>query len=172
MRISNHIDFLLATLIVVIAFFLSFAIYTRMMTLNSFMGPYRFSHWLSIIGTIYIALATPLFVVLKRVFHANWSRLFRFHMFGNLIFFALISMHFAVQVGRPADRYPVLGTGLAMFVAMALQVASGFTQRFRSQGRWYEKLVNARANQFIHAGLVVVFYIVIVFHVLHGLGIT
>lgn len=172
MRLSHHIDLLLATLIVVLVFFFSFATYSRMMTLNTVIGPYRFFHWLSIIGTIYIAIATPLFVVLKRSFHANWSRLIRFHIFGNLIFFALISIHFAVQIGRPANNYPNLGTGLAMFVAMTLQVASGFTQRFRSQRRWCKKLINAKTNQFIHASLIIVFYIAIIFHVLHGLGIT
>jgi hypothetical protein len=43
----------------------------------------------------------------------------RFHVFGNLLFFALISMHFAAQVGRPAANFPELGTGLAMFMPWA-----------------------------------------------------
>lgn len=172
LKISHHWDFLLAILIVIVIVILSFLTYNRTVILNFFVGPYRFSHWLSIIGTIYIAIANPLFVIFKRSFHANWPRLIRFHMFGNLMFFALISLHFAAQTGRPATNYPELGTGLAMFIAMALQVASGFTQRFRSQRPTFKKLFNAKTNKFIHASLVMAFYIVILFHVLHGLGIT
>jgi hypothetical protein len=172
MKIRHHLDFLSAILIVVVIVVLSFLTYNHTIILSYFIGPYRFSHWLSIIGTIYIATATLLFVILKRSFHANWLRLTRFHIFGNLLFFALISLHFAAQMGRPVTNFPDLSTGLALFVAMALQVASGFTQRFRSERVSLQKIFNVQTNKFIHASLVVVFYLVIVFHVLHGLGIT
>jgi p-aminobenzoyl-glutamate transporter AbgT len=59
-----------------------------------------------------------------------------------------------------------------MTIAMTLQIISGFTQRFRSRRPIYKKLVNPAVNKFFHASLVMVFYLVIVFHVLHGLGIT
>jgi hypothetical protein len=171
MKISHHLNFLLATLIVIVIVILSFLTYEHVLILNYRIGSYRFSHWLSIIGTIYIAIATPLFVILKRSFHTNWLQLTRFHIFGNLLFFALISLHFAAQMGRSATSFPELGTGLALFIAMALQVASGFTQRFRSQRASLQKLFNVQTNRFIHASLVMVFYLVIVFHVLHGFGI-
>jgi hypothetical protein len=172
MKISHHLDFLFAILIVAIIAVLAFAMYGRMIRLSYVIGPYRFTHWLSIIGTIYIALATPLFALLKRQFHANYIRLLRFHIFGNIAFFGLISIHFASQMGRAPASYPALGTGIAMFIAMSLQVASGFTQRFRSQRPIYQKLVNAQNNRFFHASLIMVFYVVIVFHVMHGIGIT
>ena len=169
MKISQHIDFLLAALIVVLIVFFSYAAYSHMMVLSFFVGPYRFSHWLTIIGTAYIAVAVPIFVFGVRSSNSGRAWLMRFHMYGNIVFFGLISMHFAAQVGRPT--LPELGTGVAMYVAMALQIATGFTQRFRSQSPIYNRLVNAKTNMFIHAGLVLVFYAVILFHVLHGLRI-
>jgi hypothetical protein len=172
LKICQHADFLIAISIVIIIVVLSFATYSRILGLSFFEGPYRFSHWLTIIGSIYIAIATPVFAVLKRSPHPNLNRLYRFHIFGNLIFFGLITLHFASQISRSATSFPELGTGLALFIAMSLQVASGFTQRFRSQNPWYKKIFNVQGNRFFHASLIVVFYIVIIFHVLHGLGFT
>jgi hypothetical protein len=143
-KISHHIDFLIALLIVIIAVVFSLLIYNHTIRLSLLVGPFRFSHWLSIIGTIGIAVATPLFTIFKRSFLPSYIKIVRFHIFG---------------------------TGLAMFIAMSLQIILGFTQRFRSQRLLYKKLINPRANRFIHAGLVMVFYTVILFHVLHGLEI-
>jgi heme A synthase len=136
------------------------------MGMSFFIGQFRFSHWLTIIGTSYIAIATPTFVVLKRFYPKKISGLFRLHIFGNLLFFALISIHFASQMGRPAANFPELGTGLVMFIAMSAQIASGFTQRFMTANRYF------KTNKFIHASLIMVFFAIILFHVLHGLGIT
>ena len=162
----DHIDFLLAIVIVLIAASFSAGVYMHWIRMSVIMGQFRFSHWLTIIGTTYIAVATPVFVVLKRFYPQRISGLFRFHIFGNLLFFALISIHFANQMGRPAANFPELGTGLALYIALTLQVASGFTQRFISENRYL------MTNKFIHASLIIVFYLVILFHVLHGLGIT
>jgi hypothetical protein len=170
-KISHHIDFLIALLIVIIAVVFSLLIYNHTIRLSLLVGPFRFSHWLSIIGTIGIAVATPLFTIFKRSFLPSYTKIIRFHIFGNLIFFSLITFHLAAQVARPASTFPELGTGLAMFISMSLQIILGFTQRFRSQRLLYKKLINPRANRFIHAGLVMVFYTVILFHVLHGLEI-
>ena len=163
----KHIDFLLALLIVIVAIIFSVATYMRWVGVSFFMGPLRFSHWLTIIGTSYIAIATPAFVILKRFYPQKMRGLLRFHIFGNLLFFTLISIHFASQMGRPATNFPELGPGLAMYIAMALQIASGFTQKSMSINR-----INLKTNKFIHASLIMVFYIVILFHVLHGFGIT
>ena len=171
MKISHHIDFLIALSIVIIAVILSVLVYDRILRVNFFVGTLRFSHWLSIIGTIGIAVATPLFTLLKRAYPVNWTRITRFHIFGNLIFFTLIAFHFATQIARPLSNFPELGSGIAMFLAMSLQIISGFTQRFRSQRTSYTKLINPQTNRFLHASLVMVFYFAILLHVLHGLGI-
>lgn len=170
MKISHHIDFLIALSIVIIAVILSVLVYDRILRVNFFVGTLRFSHWLSIIGTIGIAIATPLFTLLKHRF-LSWKNITRFHIFGNLIFFTLITFHFATQIARPLSNFPELGSGIAMFLAMSLQIILGFTQRFRSQRRLFEKLVNLQTNRFLHASLVMVFYFAILLHVLHGLGI-
>jgi hypothetical protein len=168
MKLSQHIDFFLATAIVTILAVLVVVTYFHIIRFNFVIGDYRFSHWLSFAGTIYIAVASPVFALLKRKFQNSYLSLVRFHMYGNLIFFTLITIHFTSQIARPATSYPELGTGVALFVAMSLQVASGFTQKFRTQ----KININAKANRLIHASLIVVFYVIIVFHVLHGLGIT
>jgi hypothetical protein len=170
LKISHHIDFLIALSIIMITVALSFAIYAHVVRLNFVVRDLRFSHWLSIIGTIGIAVATPLFTLLKRSNPVNYKRIIRLHIFGNLIFFTMITFHFASQVARPLSNLPELGSGLGMFLAMSLQVVLGFTQRFRSQRRLYNKLINPDSNKFAHASLIMVFYVIIVFHVLHGLG--
>jgi hypothetical protein len=166
MKLSQHIDFAAAVAIIAALVVLIALTYMHVVRFNSVVDDYRLSHWFSIAGSIYIAVASPIFVFLKRKFRGNYPNLVRFHMFGNLVFFILIAIHFTSQIARPAASYPELGTGVALFVAMSLQVASGFTQKFKTQ----KISINAKANRLIHGGLIAVFYLVIVFHVLHGLG--
>jgi hypothetical protein len=59
-----------------------------------------------------------------------------------------------------------LGTGLAIYIAMTLEVVSGFAERFP-----LIKQIDHKTNKFIHASLVMVFFVVIIFHVLTALGI-
>jgi hypothetical protein len=165
MKIKNK-DFLLALLIIIVAVSFSIIVYLRWIGMGFFIGQFRLSHWLTIIGSSYIAIATPIFIILRRIYPQKTRILFRFHIFGNLVLFAFILIHFASQMGRPATNFPELGTGLVMFIAMALQVTSGFTQRFFPINR------NPKTLKFIHASLIIIFYAAILFHVLHGLGIT
>jgi hypothetical protein len=168
MKISKHFDFLLALSIVFVAVVLSIVVYDRILIINFFVFNMRFSHLLSIVGAIGIGLATPLFTLLKRSYSVSWVRITRFHIFGNLLFFTFIVFHFASQMARPSSSFPDLGTGLAMFVAMGLQIAFGFTQRFGSQARLGNRSINVKTVKFVHASLVMVFYLIILFHVLHG----
>lgn len=168
MNISKHFDFLCALSIILVAIVLSVLIYNRVLIVNFIALNMRFSHLLSIIGVIGIAVATPMFTLLKRSYPSSWMRLARFHIFGNLIFFTLIVYHFSSQMARSSSNFPDLGTGLAMFVAMGLQIAFGFTQRFGSQVRLGHRLLDVKTVKFVHASLVMVFYLIILFHVLHG----
>jgi hypothetical protein len=52
------------------------------------------------------------------------------HNFGLLIAFLLISIHFSGQMSRPAQSFPDLGEGIALFTTMVLLVATGMYQRF------------------------------------------
>jgi hypothetical protein len=163
-RQQKQIELILAIMIVLLTAAISIAVYMRYMTTSFFMGPFRFGHWLTIVGTLYIAVATPIFAVLKRYYPSKISSLYSFHMFGNLAFFSLISIHFAAQISRPVA--PELGTGLVLLVAMLLQVVSGFVLMFGSHqlGKGYRK------GWFLHASLIAVFYVAIIIHSLHGFG--
>ena len=59
-----------------------------------------------------------------------------------------------------------LGTGLALYIALTLEVISGFAERFP-----LIKQIDHKTNQFVHASLVMVFFLVIIFHVLITWGI-
>ena len=130
-----------------------------------FLGPFRASHWFVWIGTLYIAFAVPIIAISKRRYPSRFTTLFRVHMFGNLLAFLLVSLHFAGQIGRPAAFYPRLGTGLALYIIMILLVATGFTHRFQLIPR-----IKSQTRRFVHVGLTFSFYTIIGIHILHGLG--
>jgi hypothetical protein len=159
-------EFLLALLIVIVTALFMVAAFMDWIIVSFFVGPLRFSHWLAIIGTSYIAIGTPAYVVLKRFYPQKFKGLLRYHIFGNLLFFSLISIHFAGQLGRSVAFFPSLGTGLAIYIAMTLEVVSGFAERFPLINQ-----IDHKSNKFIHASLVMVFFLVIIFHVLITLGI-
>ncbi len=165
MKIKDS-EFLLALLIVIVTAVFMVAAFAHWINVSFFVGPLRLSHWLAIIGTSYIAIDTTAFVILKRHYPEKFKGLLRYHIFGNLLFFTLISIHFAAQVGRPSAFYPTLATGLAIYIAMTIEVISGFAERFP-----LIKQINHKTNQFIHASLVMVFFLVIIIHVLDVLGI-
>jgi hypothetical protein len=130
-----------------------------------FVGPFRANHWFVWIGTLYIAFTVPIVAILKRRYLSKFLALFRVHIFGNLLAFLLISLHFAGQISRPAEFYPDLGTGLALYIIMLLLVVTGFTHRFQLIPR-----IMSQTRKFVHVGLSFSFYIIIGIHILHGLG--
>jgi len=130
-----------------------------------FVGPFRANHWFVWIGTLYIAFTVPIISMLKQRYLSKFLALFRVHVFGNLLAFLLISLHFAGQINRPAEFYPDLGTGLALYIIMLLLVATGFTHRFQLIPR-----IKSQTRKFVHVGLSFSFYIIIGIHILHGLG--
>ena len=129
-------------------------------------GPFFFHHWTSIIGAAYIAVAVPI----QRYYWGRdpqkRGRLIPFHIYGNLIAVGLITVHFSQQMSRPAETLPDAGTGIALFVTMILLVLTGILMRFRVGQSYY------RTWKFLHGGVTTAFYLVIIFHALHGLGIT
>ena len=130
-----------------------------------FVGPFRANHWFVILGTFYIAFSVPIITKLKQKHNSKFLSLFRVHVFGNLLAFLLISLHFAGQISRPAEFSPDLGTGLTLYIIMILLVASGFTHRFNLIPK-----IKSQTRKFVHVGLSFSFYIVIVIHMLHGFG--
>lgn len=75
----------------------------------------------------------------------------------------LISIHFTQQISRPPQSYPDLGTGIALYASMILLVASGFLLRFRGLKGL------SRPMRYLHTGITLSFYLIILIHVLHGL---
>ena len=149
----------------VISMLLMAMIYFDLISLGFVVGPFRFNHWCVIVGAFYLAIITPIFVILKRSKPESLKNLFKFHVFGNLLAFLLISIHFASQISRPLEYYPDLGTGVGLYTAMSVLVVTGFFLRFGlvSGG-------SRRVLRVIHLLAVLSFYLVIIVHSLHGFG--
>lgn len=162
---SNRLDLGLASLIVFVTVFLMAGVYFRLLRLHVLFEEFYYHHWLSIIGTTFIALFAPLYPLLKRRYLKKFKMLQRVHIFGNLLAVMLVSIHFTQEVTRPLQSRPDLGTGIVLYATMLLLVATGFLRRFqiaKSLERYWK---------FIHVSVTLTFYLVIIAHVLHGLGI-
>ena len=162
---SRNIELLIASLIIVVTLFLMVADNLRVIHFGYFVGPLRANHWFVLLGTFYVAITVPLIAKLKQKYSSKFFTLFRLHVFGNLLAFVLISLHFAGQVSRPAAFYPDLGTGLTLYIIMMFLVATGFTHRFNLIPK-----IKSQTRKYVHVGLSFSFYIVIIIHTLHGFG--
>jgi hypothetical protein len=154
---------LAAALLVVTAAVMA-AILLDLVNTSFFVGPFRFSHWMTWAGTLFVAIYAPLYHVLKRHYPQRFSLLMDIHSFGFLIAFLLISVHFAGQMGRPSQSFPELGEGISLYITMVLLVSTGLVQRFwRPEKRPYRRYT-PRTNRLVHASLISAFYIVIIVH--------
>lgn len=164
-KFNENPTFWSAICIIVVTIALAIANYSGLLEFHIRVGPFFIHHWMSWGGSLFIAIATPIYSYMKRRSPEKRKLLSNVHMFGNLSAFLLISIHFSQQISRPAEFFPDLGTGLALFIAVSILVTSGVLQRFQI----VRKL--ARCYRIIHIGATTTFYIVIVIHILHGLGI-
>ncbi len=162
---TRGIQFWVAVLILVATVVVSVFTYDRRLDLHFRLGPELVHHWMTWVGTVFIGVFTPAYRLLKRRYRSRYSLLLNIHTYGNLVAFLLISVHFAQQIGRPAEFFPDLGTGLALYITVSLLVVTGFLQRFRLAQRV------AGYQRSIHVGTTMAFYIVIVIHILQGLGV-
>lgn len=165
MKTLRSLEFWIALSIIMATIFLMVADILDWVSFGFFAGPFRVNHWFVWIGTLYIACAVPIIAVSKRRFPSKFAALFRAHVFGNLLAFLLISVHFVGQITRSAAAYPELGTGLALYIIMVLLVATGFAHRFQLIPR-----IKAQTRKFVHVALSFSFYFIIGIHILHGLG--
>jgi len=166
MKILKDAEFWAALSIIILAICLMVADNLDWIHLGFFVGPFRSNHWFVWVGTLYIAIAVPIIAILKKHSPSKFKTLFRIHVFGNLLAFLLVSLHFAAQISRPPTTYPQLGTGLALYIIMILLVATGFTHRFQLIPQ-----IKSQTRKFVHVGLTFSFYIIISIHILHGLNI-
>ena len=166
MGTTKEKDFWAATALLIATVIVMLVVILHWVRIGFLVGPFRLSHWFVWIGTIYVAIAVPVIAILKKRHPQRYGALFRTHVLGNLLAFTLISLHFASQISRPADSYPELGTGLALYIAMVLLVGTGFLQRFQ-----LIPSIKPQSYRFVHIGSAFAFYLIIILHILQGLAI-
>jgi hypothetical protein len=170
--LSRDIDFWIAIGILVLTTIISIPTYLRWINLRFQIGPFYFTHWLTIIGSTFIAVYTPVYYIYKRRYLKQVKTLVRVHVFGNLLSVMLISIHYAQQIGRPEQFYPDLGTGLMLYVVMFILVATGFLTRFGIIQRfgWLSGVL-PHQNRFLHIAITFSYYLSILIHSLQNFGI-
>ena len=164
MRYSKNLEFWLSSILLILTIAFSFVAYYRWYSLTIFVGPYLLSHWLSLIGIIFITAFTPFYYILKRKKPKNCKTLLRIHVFGNLFSFLLISVHFAQHVGRLALLVQKLGTGVFLFLILNIIVVTGILERFQIARRLKKHTI------FLHRYILIIFYFLVFIHTLQGLN--
>ena len=124
-------------------------------------GRYTFTHWLVWIGAGYLAVTVPLYSVLKRVFKIQSPRLVAAHVFGNLVAFGMISVHFADRLG-PLEVTARFGTGLVMYLVLTGIVTAGLIKHFSTSPKLQKYMT------FIHRGLSLSLIIELPIHILRN----
>jgi uncharacterized membrane protein len=163
MKLLRDLNFLTSLAIILLTICLSAGVSFNWFQLRFLIGPLTFSHWLSWIGTIFIAFYTPLYYILKRRHPKRIKDLLKIHILGSLLAFMLVSMHFFQM--RPR------GTGEALFITVSILVVTGFISRFqmlKKIGKY--NLIRPHINKFIHISVISTFYIVIIVHIFQHLG--
>ena len=166
LKVYRNPEFLASLLILLITVVFSAWAYVNWFGLLFFVGDLLFVHWLALAATVFISALVPVYIVLKRKSPKNIRTLLRLHVFGNLLSFLLVSIHFAQNAGRLAGFISRLEDGFVLFLVLAVIVATGMIERFGA------RLKPVRYLKPVHRYSVVVFYLVMVIHVLQALNIT
>ncbi len=165
MKIYRKPEFWVSVLILLFTVIFSAVAFVNWFSLSFFVGDLFFVHWLGIVATAFIAVMVPVYFVLKRKRPKNIKTLLRIHVFGNLVAFLLVSIHFAQHTGRLAGFFLRLEDGFVLFLVLSIIVATGLIEKFGA------KLKLVRYLKFVHSYAVVLFYLVLIFHVLQALNI-
>jgi hypothetical protein len=123
------------------------------------------THWFAWIGTIYLVVASPIQPIIKRKAPTHYKTMLKIHMIGNLLAVLLVSIHFSQQVTRPATAYPELGTGILLYATMILLVSTGLLRYLGVPKQYFKQEI------FLHSAFALMFYTVIIVHILHGISI-
>ncbi|MDG6222809.1 MAG: hypothetical protein IAX21_04700 [Candidatus Bathyarchaeota archaeon] len=159
---KRTLEFWLSFVILIFVVVFSVVAYVSWFELLFFVGSLFFVHWIGLGATIFIAVFVPIYYVLKRNKPRKIKTLLRIHVFGNLLGFLLVSVHFSQNVGRLAGFYPRLSDGFVLFLVMAVIVATGMIERFDGKPKL------AKYTKPIHRYTVAVFYLVVIVHTLQG----
>ena len=137
----------------------------RLNFIYSTIAPWTVVHWVGWLGAGFIAVYTPIYYYMKRRSPTNLRTLLRIHVYGNLLAFMFISIHFAEHVRRYIQVSPFFGSGLPLYTAVVLLVATGLMQRLQLVRSWM------KSERFVHVSMALAFYLIVVFHVLRNLRI-
>ncbi len=156
----------IASLIILATIVLVIAILADWIFLGVLIGPLRLSHWLSWMGSLFIVFYSPLFYTLRRSKFPRKKMLLDIHVFGYLIAFSMISVHYAGQLSRPVSNYPPFAEGIALLAMIIFLVITGVLQAFVLKLEKSNKKINRRTNRYFHVCLVLGFYIVVIVHMI------
>ena len=162
--VVTGVAFWLAVLILAGSVFVMVATWLGWFRLNMFFEGTSAHHWFSYAGTVFIGLYVPVYSILKRRSPVNVTTLLPIHVFGNLLAFKFIGIHFSHHLTRPPQAFPDLGTGIVLVAALLILVVSGFIMRFRFFQKSY------KSWRWLHTATMLTFYLVIMVHILDGLG--
>jgi len=155
----RDLDLLGALVIILFTIVLSSFVIVNRSSFNFSVMSDLFTHWAAWIGGFWIAVVTPMYVVLKHYRPMGIKAWIRIHMFGNLFAFMLISVHFWYWV----TFVSFMGTGFALFVATLTLVVTGLLQRFNM-------LQSSRGYiRFTHISMTTAFYLILTIHILSHL---
>lgn len=165
LKTYRNLEFWLTLILLLVTVILSIVAYIFWYRLLFFAGSYLFIHWLGLIAAFFVVVSTPIHYILKRKRPQNFKKILKIHVFGNLVAFLLISIHFAQNVGRLAGAPQRLGVGFALYLFLSLIVATGIVERYQTNEKVpiYIKV--------IHKYTVVILYLVILVHLLEGFNI-
>jgi len=148
---------LLALILILLAISLSILTYDEKSFFATFsLASMTLTHWSAYIGGLWIAIETPIYYFLKHRNPRKLKLMLKIHVFGNLIAFALISVHFTYQ--QSLSQF--LGTGSALYVAVVSLVITGLMQRFNMMKNL------TRQIKYVHSGLATAFYLLLIIHIL------
>ncbi len=164
-KLIKTADFWLVLFLMALAVMIVIAEWLRWFRLSAVIAGEPVHHWFSWSGAIFIGLYTPVYAILKRRYPPRRNVLSRIHIFGNLLSIAAIALHFTHQLTRPAKTFPELGTGAALITVLAVLVITGSALRFQLTGQPY------KTWRWIHSGVVLSFYFIVIIHILHGAGV-
>ncbi len=157
-------SFIVETIYIIIIIIITILIFLDFIDTGFFLGSLRFSHWMGIIGALFIMFFAPLFYFMKRRFPKRYNILMNIHIFGFTTSFLFVSIHFAGQLSRPLQFYPDLGAGLALYIIVVVLVGTGYLFRYHPFKSKSGK-ISPHFNRALHVSLISGLYIVIIVHV-------
>lgn len=165
MKIYSKTEFWVTVILLILTVALSAVAYDRWYTLSVFVGSYLFIHWIGIIGTGFITVFTPIYYALNRKRPKSRKILLKLHVYGNLVSYLLVSVHFAQHLGRLSSFLSNLGEGTVLFFVLTTITATGIMERFQIAKS------KQRIVRLVHHYAVIVFYALVLLHALQGFNI-